>query len=139
MAKNSYQNLIIFAICLHGRNILFPHGIEQCFLMLVISNILSLATIARLFLRFPAQKNDNMADSSRETSALSKKKKKKKRLLTDEEKEQLITSYSDGVQKPMVLTSIDEEMGQFEGLQSQVESFEEPIYERSVALQQSQH
>ena len=39
----------------------------------------------------------------------------------------------------MVLTSIDEEMGQFEGLQSQVESFEEPIYERSVALQQSQH
>ena len=96
MAKNSYQNLIIFAICLHGRNILFPHGIEQCFLMLVISNILSLATIARLFLRFPAQKNDNMADSSRETSASSKKKKKKKGYWQTRKKSSLLLATKKG-------------------------------------------
>lgn len=92
--------------------------------------------------RFPTQKKDNMAGSgenhSIETSASSKKKKNSERLWTDEEPEQLITSYegkkclwdftckeySERDQKPLAFNSIDEKM-------SQVQSLEEPIYERS--------
>jgi len=78
----------------------------------MIGNICSLATIARLFLRFPAQKNDNMADS-RKLLLRVKKEIKIERLWTGEEKEQLITSYEE--RKCLwTFTSIDEEMSQFD-------------------------